>query len=70
MKEVNIPRGPGYTNEGMEKTFIHLFHKLSYYDQLTILGALEGKLDHQAEGAAKANYLHLVKSPTFPPKKG
>lgn len=70
MNEVIIPRSSGYTNEGMEKTFIHLFRKLSYYNQLTILGALEGKLDYQAEdAAAKANYLHLVKSPTIPPKK-
>lgn len=70
MNEVIIPRRPGDTNEGMEKEFIHLFRKLSYYNQLTILGAMEGKLDNQAEAAAKANHLHLVKIPAFPPKKG
>lgn len=69
MKEVNIPRRPEYTNEGMEKTFIHLFHKLSYDNQLEMLGYIMGKLDRRAEDAAKANYLHLVKSPAIPPKK-
>ena len=70
MDEVIIPRRPEYTNEGMEKSLIHLFRKLSRDNQLGILGSIDGRLDYQAEDAAKANYLHLVKSPIFSPKKG
>ena len=70
MNEVNFPRRPEDTNEGMEKTFIHLFRKLSRNNQLETLGYIMGGLDSQTEDAAKANYLHLVKSPTYPPKLG
>jgi len=62
MNEVITPRRTEYTNEGMEKTLIHLFRRLSRYNQLTILGAIEGKLDRQAEDAARTNHLYLVKN--------
>jgi hypothetical protein len=41
---------------GMEAELLPNWHRLSRDNQLMILGAIEGKLDSQAEDAAKVGY--------------
>jgi len=62
MNELSFPRRPRYTKEGMERELIFNFRKLSRDNQLGIMGGVEYKLVIQAEAAAKANHLHLVKN--------
>ena len=67
MDDASSPIGTEYTEE--ERNLILNFDKLSPYDQAEILAWAERELEGHAKDAAKANHLHLVKSPAFPPKK-